>query len=152
MGETVLFQGIRGLGSIETKQNKAGLKIQVVDDILAKLQQFEDNEVFLDKNINLYTTAMKLGVSPTYLSHVINDRLGISFKRYINELRIAYVTEKICYDRDYHKFTVATLANECGIASRTNFSNLFYAINGVRPMQFIKMRKEFYDNSDYGNS
>ena len=34
-----------------------------------------------------------------------------------------------------------SLSEECGIASRQNFSDLFFSINGIRPIDFINRRK-----------
>nr|WP_252730327.1 AraC family transcriptional regulator [Chryseobacterium indologenes] len=42
-------------------------------------------------------------------------------------------------------YKIETLAEECGIASRTNFSNLFREINGMRPTDFIKKRRKDID-------
>ena len=42
----------------------------------------------------------------------------------------------------YLRLKVQGLADECGIGSRQNFSDLFQEINGIRPTDFIKQRKK----------
>jgi AraC-like DNA-binding protein len=48
----------------------------------------------------------------------------------------------------YLNYTIDTLAKECGIASRQNFSDLFYEINGIRPTDFIRKRKKELENNN----
>lgn len=57
-------------------------------------------------------------------------------------MRINYITQKLYNDREYLKYTVETLAEKCGMASRQNFSDLFQEINGIRPTDFVKQRKK----------
>ena len=47
------------------------------------------------------------------------------------------------YDNSYYlQLKIQGLADECGISSRQNFSDLFQEINGIRPTDFIKQRKK----------
>lgn len=114
---------------------------EIVDDILAKLSEFEINKEFLQGKINLKSLAKKFEVNPNYLSNVINEHRGASFNRYLSELRIHYITEKLRNDPHYRKFNSDTIAKECGIASRTNFSALFSEINGMSFSEFINKYK-----------
>ena len=65
-------------------------------------------------------------------------------------MRINYITQKLYNDREYLKYTVETLAEKCGMASRQNFSDLFQEINGIRPTDFVKQRKK--ELEEQGNS
>ncbi|AKK71302.1 hypothetical protein OK18_00405 [Chryseobacterium gallinarum] len=109
----------------------------VVEDILRKLAGFEMNEEFLQAKTDLKNLAKKFDVNPNYLSHVINEHKGSSFNRYLSELRIHYITEKLRHDPLYRKYNSASLAKHCGIASRTNFSALFSEINGISFSQYL---------------
>ena len=42
----------------------------------------------------------------------------------------------------YLRLKIQGLANECGISSRQNFSDLFLEINNIRPTDFIKQRRK----------
>ncbi|WP_228373937.1 helix-turn-helix domain-containing protein [Epilithonimonas tenax] len=80
-----------------------------------------------------------------YLSQYINDVKGINFSKYLSTLRINYIT-RLMYENPYYlQIKVQGLADECGIASRQNFSDLFQEINGIRPTDFIKQRKAEMD-------
>ena len=45
-------------------------------------------------------------------------------------------------DPYYLQLKVQGLADECGIGSRQNFSDLFQEINGIRPADFVRQRKK----------
>lgn len=128
-------------------QNLISLDQTIVDDLLIKLRSFEENNHFIKSGITLNKLAGKFGTNSNYLSQVINDNKGMNFNRYLSELRINYITEKLYNDKKYLNYKIETLAEICGIASRTNFSNLFQEINGIRPTDFIKKRNEDLDKS-----
>ncbi|WP_312078506.1 helix-turn-helix domain-containing protein [Chryseobacterium sp.] len=111
-----------------------------VKELAIKLKDFEHKKKFMQKGLTCKKLADQLKTNSHYLSMYINDVKGYNFNRYLAELRINYITELLHSDKEYRKLTVEALAAECGIASRQNFSDLFYEINGIRPADFIKMR------------
>lgn len=92
--------------------------------------------------------AAQFNTNTTYLSTFINESKGVNFKNYLNNLRIDYITNLMNTDKNYLKYTIEALAEKCGIASRQNFSDLFYEINGMRPTDFIKKKKEEQKNNN----
>ncbi|RKS96872.1 helix-turn-helix domain-containing protein [Chryseobacterium defluvii] len=128
------------------KERKSKIDDDKVQNILEKLEQFEEKKQFNQKGLTLTKLALKLGTNANYLSQVINEYKGINFNRYLGELRINYITQQIYNNKTYLNYTIESYAEECGIASRQNFSDLFYEINGVRPKDFIKNRKRELDN------
>lgn len=66
----------------------------------------------------------------------------MNFSRYLGILRINYITQLMYENEKYLNYTIQGLSDECGIASRQNFSDLFQEINGLRPTEFIKKRKK----------
>ncbi|MGI9650899.1 helix-turn-helix domain-containing protein [Chryseobacterium sp. RLHN22] len=128
--------------------NPSNLDKAIIDDILKKLKQFEEKEEFTKGGITLNKLAIKFKTNSNYLSQVINDHKGANFARYLSELRINFITSKLYNDKKYLSYTIETLAEECGIASRTNFSNLFQEINGIRPTDFIKKRNADLSKSE----
>ncbi len=119
-----------------------GIEKEKLDDLLNKLDDFEKKNKFLESGITLNKLASKFHTNSTYLSQVINEYKGSNFKKYLGELRIEYITQKLYNDKKYLSYTIEGLAEECGIASRPNFSNLFQEYNGIRPRDFIKKRME----------
>jgi len=124
-----------------SREKKPGMPEGVVDDILKKLKIFEEKKLFNQKGLTLNKLASKLGTNAHYLSQVINEYKGTNFNKYLGELRINYITQQLYSNKVYLSYTIESYAEECGIASRQNFSDLFYEINGIRPKDFIRKRK-----------
>ncbi len=130
--------------------DKTTLNTDIVSDILSKLKQFEEKNGFTENGLTLNKLAAKFNTNSNYLSQVVNEYKGVNFTRYLSELRINFITNKLYNDKVYLNYKIETLAEKCGIASRTNFSNLFQEINGIRPTDFIKKRNHDLENSQNG--
>ncbi|ANF50296.1 hypothetical protein A0O34_07100 [Chryseobacterium glaciei] len=122
--------------------HKLDIERKKVDELLHRLKDFEEKLAFLESGLTLHKLAAKFGTNYRYLSHVVNEYRGINFNKYLTELRIGYITDKLYNDKKYLHYKIEILAEECGIASRNNFSELFRDINGIRPTDFIKKRLE----------
>lgn len=120
---------------------KSILSEDVFNDLQNKLKEFETNEGFKENGLTIDRLANILHTNKSYLSQYINDVKGINFSKYLSTLRINYITRLMYDDPYYLQLKVQGLADECGIGSRQNFSDLFQEINGIRPIDFIKQRK-----------
>ena len=128
-------------------EEKSGLSNLIINDLLLKLDNFEKKNEFIENGLTLNKLAIKFNTNSNYLSQVINEYKEVNFNRYLSELRINYITNKLYNDKVYLSYKIETLAEKCGIASRTNFSNLFQEINGIRPIDFIKKRNQDLENN-----
>lgn len=128
--------------------SKMDIDKKIVNEILLKLQTFEANKGFTENGLTLQKLAVKFDTNSNYLSQIINEHKGATFTRYLSVLRITYITSKLENDKKYLNYKIETLAEECGIASRSNFSNLFQEINGMRPAEFIKKRMDEEDTNN----
>jgi AraC-like DNA-binding protein len=135
-----------------SKEKKYEINEKTVNHLLDKLKIFEDNNEFTEKGLTLNKLALKLGTNANYLSHIINEYKGINFNRYLGELRINFITQKLYNNKIYLSYTIESYAEECGIASRQNFSDLFYEINGIRPKNFIRKRKNELEKQENSTS
>ncbi len=125
-----------------SSSGKSVLNEDVYRDLRYKLNKFESNFEFIEKGMSLSLLAEKLGTNTSYLSQYINDTKEMNFNKYLSTLRINHITQLMYNDPYYLKLSTQGLADECGIASRQNFSDLFREINGIRPTDFIKQRKK----------
>ncbi len=139
-------QAIGEISSTILEEKKIHLHESKVEELLHKLKKFENKKGFTQKGLTLNRLAQQLGTNSSYLSQVINEYKGGNFNKYLSQLRINYITNLLFEDKKYLKYNIETLARECGIASRQNFSDLFYEINGIRPTDFIKKRMQEMDN------
>ena len=123
-------------------QGKSLISANIFADLQQKLKDFENSLGFKESGLTIEQLANDFGTNKLYLSQYINETKGLNFSKYISELRINYITQLIHNDPKSLKINIQALADECGIASRANFSNLFQEINGIRPADFIKKRKK----------
>ncbi|MCL1656853.1 AraC family transcriptional regulator [Elizabethkingia miricola] len=129
-----------------SSQSKSTMSEEVYKDLQDKLEKFEKEKQFLEKGVTLNKLAGTFETNSTYLSQFINETKGMNFSRYLGILRINYITQLMYENEKYLNYTIQGLSDECGIASRQNFSDLFQEINGLRPTEFIKKRKKDIDD------
>ncbi len=130
------------LASYTVKENKVDISEVVINDILQKLNNFEQKKRFIKKGLTQQELAKSFTTNTTYLSFVINEFKGKNFNTYLNELRIRYITHELYHNPKFLDYKIEGLSEKCGITSRQNFSDLFQEINGIRPTDFIKQRKK----------
>jgi len=118
-------------------------------DLMQKLKKFEEKKQFTQKGLTIHKLAIQFETNSNYLSYVINEQKGMNFNRYLGDLRIKHITRLLFEKSIYLNYTIDSLAKECGIASRQNFSDLFFEINGIRPTDFIRKRKQEIEGIDY---
>lgn len=121
---------------------KSVMNENVFIDLQDKLEEFENSHQFTEKGLTLSSLAEKLNTNTSYLSQFINEAKEMNFNRYLSTLRINHITQQMYKDPKYLLLKIQGLADECGIGSRQNFSDLFQEINGIRPTDFIKQRKK----------
>lgn len=131
---------------------KTQITQSIKQELLRKLTIFEEKKQFTQKGLTIQKLAIQLETNSNYLSAVINEQKGMNFNKYLGELRIRHITQLLFEKNIYLNYTIDTLAKECGIASRQNFSDLFFEINGIRPTDFIRKRKKELENNTSGTS
>lgn len=115
----------------------------IVEDILNRLEKFENNQDFLNKNIDLKSMADKFKTNTTYLSKIVNSYKKRNFIGYLNELRINYMIDLLKKEPKYRNYTLEALSEMSGFASSRHFSDTFFAETGLRPTFFLeKIQKE----------
>lgn len=120
------------------KDSAVQIPNSVEQDLLEKLQKFEESEKFTNSKLTIASLALQLKTNTSYLSEVINKYKGKNFNTYINELRIAYICQKIYNHKEYQNYKISYLAEECGFASHSSFATVFRNITGISPSVFIR--------------
>lgn len=89
------------------------------------------------EDISLETLARELHVSRFYISHLFGQQLHVSFRDYINSLRIGHAVELMKNGR----LTVTEIACAVGYNSTRTFGRCFRQITGQSPREFLKNRE-----------
>ncbi|KFF11505.1 hypothetical protein IW15_14910 [Chryseobacterium soli] len=121
------------------ERSKILLSDEKLQDIRAKLENFEGEKGFLRKNITVDSLAKELGTNRDYLSKSVNELKEKNFSQYINELRINYVVEELNKNEKLRKYTISAIADEVGYNNSESFSNAFRKVTGTLPSYYIKL-------------
>ncbi len=111
----------------------------IKEQILNGLINFEKNEDFLQKNIDIKWLSKKLNTNTKYLSKTINDYKQSNFTNYVNKLRILYAISKLKDENDViRNYSIKSIAEECGFNTAEAFSRAFKNYTSQNPSQYIK--------------
>lgn len=109
--------------------------IQKTHHALVELMQ--KDHLFTDVELTLGALSERLAVHPNTLSQVINSVEGKNFYDYINALRVdAFM--KAVNNPENKKYTLLSLAFECGFNSKASFNRNFKKHTGVSPTEYLK--------------
>ena len=96
-----------------------------------------NDQVFLNKGINLADFSKRIGIPAKTISAVINNYFGKRFNELINSYRVQFAIDKIenGYLDDY---TIDSLSEKVGFNSRVTFFNAFKKETGISPNVYWK--------------
>ena len=124
-------------GSEVSKYVKSGLKDTEAEKYyLLLLGLIEKEELYLDGKLSLKDVADRLNISNNYLSQIINQKTGKNFFRFINEYRVEKAKQLLADKAG--KYTILSIAYDCGFNSKSSFNTIFKEYTGKTPSGFLK--------------
>jgi AraC-like DNA-binding protein len=117
------------------KSKTSAADIKAIHQKLSGLMQTE--KIYKNPELTLSDLAQKINVHPNTLSQVINSVEQKIFYDYINLQRVDEFKKLIILSEN-QKFTLLSLAFECGFNSKTSFNRNFKKITGLSPTEFLK--------------
>ncbi|CAI8421887.1 MAG: Uncharacterised protein [Flavobacterium sp. SCGC AAA160-P02] len=105
--------------------------------VLNKLLTFEQSRLYLDSKFSIQVLAKKFKTNTTYLSFIINERKGKTFKQYITELRIHYLLQELENNPQIRKYSIKALGEEVGYTNASAFTRAFKNFVGKLPSEYI---------------
>lgn len=130
------------LNSPEKKRYaKSGVNDEMAEEIYSKLNELMPNKnLYKQENLTLSELAKQLNVHPNHLSQVINEKEEKNFYNYINSLRIKEFI-RLASQQKNEKFTLMSLAQDCGFNSKSTFNKHFKAYTQKTPSEFFREQK-----------
>lgn len=94
-------------------------------------------ENYSNSTISLDSISEYLHLSKYHISHLLNEKLNISFNSYINMLRV----NKVCSLLDETDKKVIDISEEVGFGSLRSLNRSFHEIMGTTPLKYRSERK-----------
>ncbi len=102
----------------------------------------DDMSIICKPNFSLQQLADQVGSNYKYVSQVLNECYGKSFKQVLNEQRVREACRILNDTQQSSHLTIEAIAANLGFNSRSNFTVTFKRITGISPSDFLKMAKE----------
>ena len=99
----------------------------------------QSQAIYLDPEINLKQVAVAMGVSTESLSFLLNQKLKITFRDYLNQHRIAAVKKQIdarTKKTELSSQSILDMALAAGFNSQASFYRAFKKFVGQTPLQY----------------
>jgi len=124
--------------TVTEKYAKSGLNEERASEIYANLLRLmDDSTSYKNEELTLVELSRILQVHPNHLSQVINEMEGKNFYNYINSLRINEFINLASLPEN-KKYTIISLAYDCGFSSKSTFNKQFKLHTGKTPTEFFK--------------
>ncbi len=128
--EMLLFLDRSGIFVCETLPVNDEISTDIADTLSYIAQNYQ-------LPLSLEEVADQVNLSPTYLSRKFRKTTGVTFKEYINYIRIKQAVQALLTTDD----SITKIAVDCGVNSSHYFKDIFKKINGVSPMAFRRQSK-----------
>ncbi|MEO9966921.1 MAG: helix-turn-helix domain-containing protein [Reichenbachiella sp.] len=103
--------------------------------------QFEEHKVYLDDRLNLSGFAESISMPTSYVSELINQRFGCSFKKLVAQYR--FQEAKSMMDQTGNEgLKLIEIAYSAGFNNKVSFYRTFKQRTGYSPSDYLKMRKK----------
>jgi len=105
------------------------------------LKYFEEEEPFLNPQLNLKIIADILGLNSNKMSFLINKAFHLNFNDFVNLYRLDYF-KVIALDPENAHITILGLAFDSGFNSKAVFNTFFKKMEKMTPSSWLKKSKE----------
>ncbi len=106
---------------------------QMAEDRKRLQQKMEDERLFLNDALSLSSFARDLDLPKTYVSQIINQGFGISFKEWINNYRVEMAVELM---KQQTQTSMIDIALNSGFNNKVSFYRSFKRVTGKSPSEY----------------
>ncbi|TGL45663.1 7TM diverse intracellular signaling domain-containing protein [Leptospira perdikensis] len=124
--------------NIDSNKNERYLKSKLnsinTEESLAKLEFWMlETKPYLDEKIDLEIASMAIGLTVQQTSELLNSKLGVSFRSYLNSFRISEAKKLL---KENPETSILSVAYATGFGSKTAFNVEFKKTTGMSPVQY----------------
>jgi AraC-like DNA-binding protein len=120
------------------KYSTTSISDERMEKAVAELRELiEEERVYLDPDLTLQKLAKRLHIHYNQLSRIINERFGVSFKNYINRLRVEEAKRRLADPAERDR-NVTDIMLDAGFYSKSTFNTAFRKFTGMSPSEYRK--------------
>ena len=93
---------------------------------------------YLNEKLTLHELAKSLNVKSHYITFILNRVLNKNFYDFVNYYRVEEVKKRIDAG-ETKKFTILSIALDCGFNSKASFNRIFKSFTGYNPTEYIHL-------------
>ena len=97
----------------------------------------KEEKPYLNPELKSHELAAMLGVSPHYLSKVINQEFDVNFYNFINKYRVEEFKKSVLKGENKN-LTLAAVAQTVGFNSKSSFNRIFKSIALITPTEYLR--------------
>lgn len=122
---------------------KSKLNSVNTEESLTKLESWmRTTKPYLDEKLDLEIASNAVGLTVQQTSELLNSKLGVSFRSYLNSFRIAEAKKVLKENPD---MSILSIAYATGFGSKTAFNVEFKKATGVSPLQYRQSTSDHRD-------
>jgi AraC-like DNA-binding protein len=106
------------------------------------------DQIYLNPELKLDELSARLNLPVKSVSSLLNQHIGKNFNDFVNGYRVEEVKKRLI-NPAANRFTIASIALDCGFNSLATFQRCFKQVTGVTPSQYIN---EFKTDNSTSNS
>ena len=110
-----------------------------------KLERYMNfRKPYLNEKLTLTDLAALLKVKPYYITFILNDIMNKKFYDFVNYYRVEEIKKRLGEGHS-NKYTLVSIASECGFNSKASFNRIFKTFTGYSPTEYINSLSGFLE-------
>lgn len=135
------YQPNLSLNDSSIKKADNELEIEDLDKKFCLIEKFiQTHKPYLEGQYTVRALAGKVGIAQNEISPIIQQKTDKYYCDYMNELRVETLKDKLD-DPENDKYTIFSLAMDCGFASKTSYNRIFKNHTGLTPTEYREQQK-----------
>lgn len=127
----------------ESPSRRLSLSPELCQKLKKQIADVMDNEeVFCSPDFNIERLAAIIGSKSRYVSEVINEEFGKSFRDLLNESRVKTAMLRISDAEHYGRLTIKAIGESVGYKSQATFITAFTRYTGLKPSLYQKLAQD----------
>ena len=138
------IQEIREIQESRKKEKYAGSLLSEEGNKLlytSLLDLMEQEKVYLNNKLTIDEVAKRLMTNRSYLSQMINDKFKTNFNNFIIEYRVKEA-QRLLLENNTNNYSIEGVSISVGFNSKSTFNSAFKKFTGIRPSEFIQLKKK----------